>query len=244
MPVFAERFGALRQEYEMSQDAFAEFLGISRPTVGFYENGSRLPDAMVLRQIALRCDVSADYLLGLSDAAAPDIGTQAACRRFGLKEATFSLIEGLTPWERTSLELMIHSEPFRDILSAIKKCTFAYIESREEELMAQIRETDFTWSELIAIVKKLDDESQRSALFTALSDHKRLLDKVVTMGEDKAATAVMQLQRAAAQLGEELLDASRFDAETMTEEDLRHSMQKLVDEIEADSEEGGKPWQP
>jgi len=244
MPVFAERFGALRQEYEMSQDAFAEFLGISRPTVGFYENGSRLPDAMVLRQIALRCDISTDYLLGLSDAMTPDIGIQAASQRFRLKEATLSVIEGFTTWERVAFERMIHSEPFREILAAIKKCTLAYIESREEELMAQIRDTDFTWSELIAIVKRVDDEQERISLFAALSDHKRLLDKVVTMGEDKAATAIMHLQRAAAQLGEEVLEDSRLDAEAMTEEDLRRSMRKLVDEIEAAEEEGETSWQP
>lgn len=40
MPIFAERFAQLRGE--MTQGEFAEFLGISRPTVGFYENGTRL----------------------------------------------------------------------------------------------------------------------------------------------------------------------------------------------------------
>ena len=101
-----------------------------------------------------------------------------------------------------------------------------------------------TWSELIAIVKKVDDEQERISLFAALSDHKRLLDKVVTMGEDKAATAIMHLQRAAAQLGEEVLKDARSDAETMTAEDLRRSMRKLVNEIEAADGEGETSWQP
>lgn len=64
-PVFAERFSILRGK--MTQDEFARYLGISRPTVGFYENGTRLPDALVLRQIAERCNVSTDWLLGLSE---------------------------------------------------------------------------------------------------------------------------------------------------------------------------------
>ena len=65
LPKFAERFAELRGE--RTQGEFAEFLGISRPTVGFYENGTRIPDALVLRQIAEKCQVSADWLLGLTD---------------------------------------------------------------------------------------------------------------------------------------------------------------------------------
>lgn len=65
MPIFAERFARLRGE--KTQGEFSEFLGISRPTVGFYENGTRLPDAAVLCQIAQRCNVSADWLLGISE---------------------------------------------------------------------------------------------------------------------------------------------------------------------------------
>lgn len=65
MPIFAARFSVLRGE--RTQAEFAEFLGISRPTVGFYENGERIPDALVLKQIAERCGVTTDYLVGLSD---------------------------------------------------------------------------------------------------------------------------------------------------------------------------------
>lgn len=64
-PIFAKRFNELRGD--MSQDEFSKYLGISRPTVGFYENGARIPDALVLRQIAEKCNVSVDWLLGLSD---------------------------------------------------------------------------------------------------------------------------------------------------------------------------------
>jgi transcriptional regulator with XRE-family HTH domain len=55
----------------MSQAAFAEFLGLSRPTIGFYERADmengRIPDIDTLKQICEKCNVSADYLLGISD---------------------------------------------------------------------------------------------------------------------------------------------------------------------------------
>lgn len=65
LPIFAARFSEMRGE--RTQAEFAQFLGISRATVGFYENGERVPDALVLRQIAERCGVTTDYLVGLSD---------------------------------------------------------------------------------------------------------------------------------------------------------------------------------
>lgn len=77
LPIFADRFRELRGE--RTQAAFADFLGISRPTVGFYENGDRVPDAIILKQIVGRCGVTSDYLLGLSDnrtAGNADIGAE------------------------------------------------------------------------------------------------------------------------------------------------------------------------
>lgn len=62
LPVFTERFRELQGE--QSNTEFAEFLGISRQTVGFYCNGDRVPDAVTLIKIAERCNVSTDWLLG------------------------------------------------------------------------------------------------------------------------------------------------------------------------------------
>lgn len=84
LPEFQERFKELRGE--MTQGQFAEKLGISRPTVGLYESGARIPDAEVLRDIAEKCNVSADYLLGLTDLQSIDPDYRAACKYTGLTE--------------------------------------------------------------------------------------------------------------------------------------------------------------
>ena len=65
LPIFTERFRELQGE--QSNTEFAEFLGISRQTVGFYWNGDRVPDAITIIKIAKKCEVSADWLLGLDD---------------------------------------------------------------------------------------------------------------------------------------------------------------------------------
>lgn len=63
LPIFTERFTLLRGD--MTQTQFAEMLGLSRPTVSLYESGERIPDAVTLRIISEKCNVTADYLLGL-----------------------------------------------------------------------------------------------------------------------------------------------------------------------------------
>lgn len=84
LPEFRERFSMLRGE--MSQEEFSKKLGISRPTVGLYESGVRIPDALTLKKIAEECAVSADWLLGLTDTKTPDISIRAICERTGLQE--------------------------------------------------------------------------------------------------------------------------------------------------------------
>lgn len=92
MPIFAERLKALRGK--TSQADFAEKVGISRPTVGFYENGDRIPDALTLKQIAEACGVTTDFLVGMSDNKVPenyDIG-----KRTGLVDVAIDALGDLT----------------------------------------------------------------------------------------------------------------------------------------------------
>ena len=90
LPIFSERFAQLRGE--RTQGEFADYLGISRPTVSFYENGTRLPDAFVLQQISEKCQVSSDWLLGISDVKSTDSDILSACRVTGLSEEAVKML--------------------------------------------------------------------------------------------------------------------------------------------------------
>lgn len=82
LPIFQYRLNELRGE--MSQAEFAKKLNIARATVGLYENGYRIPDAYVLKQIAERCDVSTDWLLGISNDMKGNADNVAVEKRLGL----------------------------------------------------------------------------------------------------------------------------------------------------------------
>ena len=83
-PIFKERFRELQGE--MSNTEFADFLGMSRQTVGFYLNGNRVPDIIGLEQIARKCNVSADWLIGLSNVKSFDGDVKSASNYLELSE--------------------------------------------------------------------------------------------------------------------------------------------------------------
>lgn len=92
--ILGERLNKLRGE--LSQAEFSKRIGITAATIGYYENSERLPDAETLHKICAACNVSSDYLLGLSDVAERDINAQAASERYGLSEAALQTLERLT----------------------------------------------------------------------------------------------------------------------------------------------------
>ena len=71
---------------DMTIKEFADKLGMSRATVGFYSAGQRIPDAWGIKIIAEKCGVSADWLLGLSRVQSRDGELKQVCNYTGLSE--------------------------------------------------------------------------------------------------------------------------------------------------------------
>ena len=81
---FGERLFQLRTSRGFSRQKAAEALGISRQSLEYYEKGTRKPDIEVLAMLAGFYAVSADYLLGFTDAATDDADLRAVCDYTGL----------------------------------------------------------------------------------------------------------------------------------------------------------------
>ena len=67
MKILAERLRLLRTEKKLSQVEFAKIIGLSTNGYQRYELDERDPVAPVIVEIAKYYNVSADYLLGLTD---------------------------------------------------------------------------------------------------------------------------------------------------------------------------------
>ena len=62
--MFAENLKILREKKELTQQQLADALGISRSTIGMYENGNREPDFETLEAIADFFNISMGRLIG------------------------------------------------------------------------------------------------------------------------------------------------------------------------------------
>ena len=69
------RIRAIMDKRKMKQKDLADKTGIARQSIGYYADGSNIPNAEVLAKIAKALDVSSDYLLGLSDDEKPKTNT-------------------------------------------------------------------------------------------------------------------------------------------------------------------------
>lgn len=65
--LFGVRLKTLRAERNMTQKKFAEFVGITPVTLSAYENGNKNPSLENVKTIATSCEVTVDWLCGLSD---------------------------------------------------------------------------------------------------------------------------------------------------------------------------------
>ena len=69
------RIKELRKIMDMTQEEFSDFIGTTQQTLSGYENGKTSPSVEVLVDIAKKCNVSIDWLCGLSDTKNYDIET-------------------------------------------------------------------------------------------------------------------------------------------------------------------------
>lgn len=67
LDIFTIRLRVLRRRMEMTQKEFSEFTDIRQQTLSGYENGKIKPPIDIVKNIAEKCEVSIDWLCGISD---------------------------------------------------------------------------------------------------------------------------------------------------------------------------------
>lgn len=65
--IFGERLKSLRNDKNLGQNLLAHELNLSNASISYWETGKQEPCAEAIFKLAKYFNVSADYLLGLSD---------------------------------------------------------------------------------------------------------------------------------------------------------------------------------
>lgn len=97
MEQVGEKIRELREETSTPQQKIADLLGVTRQSLSLYEKGERTINVEALGKLAEFFNVSADYLLGLSDVRSTEQDMRAACEVTGLSEETITKLKADTP---------------------------------------------------------------------------------------------------------------------------------------------------
>ena len=67
MKIVAERIRLLRAEKGIGQNQLAQDIQVSNASISYWENAKQEPSAQAIYKLARYFDVSADYLLGITN---------------------------------------------------------------------------------------------------------------------------------------------------------------------------------
>lgn len=123
-----DRIREERKRLGMTQDEFAEALGLSRATIAFYEAGRSLPDAAALERADL---AGADIVYLVTGRRSNEIGEMQVDR-----DLLESIVKGVKAWE-TEHQLRISTDKFSVLVGLLYE---KFSESRkvEKNVMAEV----------------------------------------------------------------------------------------------------------
>lgn len=90
--IIGQRINTTLAARDINQKELAKQIGVKDNVVSYWCSGTRIPNTMQIVQIAKILNVSADYLLGLSDVATNNADLKAVCHYTGLNERSVTLL--------------------------------------------------------------------------------------------------------------------------------------------------------
>lgn len=142
----SERLAEARTRKGYTQQQIADFLDCNRATITNYENGKRTPDVDTIVKLAKHYEVSADYLLGITNAKIQDDTVQFISKHTNLPDMaiTFLLddVKSKAVVEFLSCGLATFNFSFKTLanLFARYKTTLSDYNQFKQNIVAEFRE--------------------------------------------------------------------------------------------------------
>jgi transcriptional regulator with XRE-family HTH domain len=116
--VFPTRLRGLLEQANIKQGDLASFCSVQRQSVAQWKDGNTRPDILSLRKIAEFFNVSADYLLGISDNPTNDKDLNAVCEYIGLEQNATKKIKAIS--QKKTLSAILESDYFSKYVEALE----------------------------------------------------------------------------------------------------------------------------
>lgn len=190
----------LREEKGWSQEKAAGEMGVSRSALGYYERGTRNPDAEFIITVARLFGVTTDFLLGLSEYRTLENQALALSSKLPLSDKAFDFIKSCPAELLPTLDGFLSDKnttwffgEFAAYVSSLDSYTASKV---AEELAARLAErgTSKTAPEVVRMLaEKLTPAIQQTTLISALKavadSMKEKADGSAGAGQDGAEKA-------------------------------------------------------
>ena len=179
--VFGKRLKELRKANGYTIEQFADMVGISKSTLGYYENDKRMPDIEILARIADTLNVNADYLIGRTNTTALKGKMKTVCEFTGLSDSAAEYLAQLVK-DKDYEKLSIINHLFDELTEDYD--FYSYETQNGEEAASSVlgalflyfkrcSDTDSVWDEF----NDLDNDRRKEILAAA---YKQLLLNQIT----------------------------------------------------------------
>ena len=160
--IFSEKPKELRRKKGYTQRQLADKLEISFQAISTYEQGKSVPQSDVLAQIAQKLEVSADYLLGLTEEETTDPEIRAIAKYLGMEVDTVQLVldynklyDGMKYSKTYVIEKMLKDRSFRIL---IDRCCAA-LNTLQAGYDLSMDEVDLCYQEAVSNALKVIQEN-------------------------------------------------------------------------------------
>lgn len=180
--IFPTQLRELRAKKGISQEGLSKVLGVSKSTLGLWENGDTLPDAKSLHDLAIYYGVSSDYLIGLSKVPTSNVDVKAICEYTGLSSETVSFLNNYSTCAPTISSfvtrffediVVLDSSILEDMcIDVVRSAHSLAIYKKRRENMESIEEKPSSevsiGTEIENIIKSMNGESDNTFTISAL----------------------------------------------------------------------------
>lgn len=173
----------LRTERKLTQNDLAEMMNCNRQKIADLERGKSTPSANDLILLSKIFNVSADYLLGLSDTPTTDKDIQFICEYTGLSKKAVEVLSFYKGYEMIypTINKLLESE----MSSFLQELGYMCSDMPKDKLIEKCKENNIDFDELENIIETKDYECLQvvSTLEQYLNLKKPTSDKILSISQ-------------------------------------------------------------
>jgi DNA-binding XRE family transcriptional regulator len=159
---FPKAMRELRSEKGYTQQQVADSIGVTKSTIGLYENGDNIPDIKTLYKISKLYKVPPEYLLNLSKSKSIDDVDRAFSEKTGLSDGAINELEFYNDFDMVELfNYLIENEEFKGFMVRLNNLLMYQGEYSKEELRPEkyhVSQYDTAKYAVISYFDKLIDD--------------------------------------------------------------------------------------